>query len=200
MLLVLLLVFAAYTVGSIPTGYWFAKFFFNIDVTQHGSGNIGATNVARVLGHVKYFFLIFFIDATKAFMLLLFAQMLLEPLACKFLLPSLLCLISAALILGNSCSMFLGWRGGKSVATLTGILLFLFPLSLVLIGVAFFGAIFLVTRQVFIGSIIAPVVLSLLYWIFYYQVYGFELGVFLTGATVWLVARHHSNIKKFFHV
>ena len=56
----------SYLVGSVPTGYWFAKHFFNIDITERGSGNIGATNIGRVFGK-KYFALIFLIDFLKAF-------------------------------------------------------------------------------------------------------------------------------------
>ena len=66
----ILFLISAYLVGSIPTGYLFAKYFFDCDITQEGSGNIGATNIGRVLGRRKYFFLIFFLDSFKAYGLL----------------------------------------------------------------------------------------------------------------------------------
>ena len=47
-----------YLVGAIPSGYWYCKYFHGIDITNHGSGNIGATNVSRTLGSKKLFFLI----------------------------------------------------------------------------------------------------------------------------------------------
>ncbi len=62
----LLLLLFSYIIGAIPTGYWFAKLFYNLDITAGGSGNIGATNVARLTKHKWHFFLILALDAGKA--------------------------------------------------------------------------------------------------------------------------------------
>lgn len=197
MLILLPLAIIAYLVGSIPTGYWFAKVFFGIDVTKHGSGNIGATNVARVLGHVKYFFLIFFIDAGKAIAML----WAIERYACSGVgldnQVTLLCGIAACLLLGNGFSVFLRFRGGKSVATLIGVVAFLYPWPVIAILLASWGVIFAFSRKVFIASISAAVVATVTYWICALQ-HGYTLGIFLVLATVWLIWRHQSNIKQFF--
>ena len=195
-LVVGLVLIAAYLVGSIPTGYWFARYFFNIDVTMHGSGNIGATNVARVLGNIKYFFLIFFIDAGKALAILWVAQRYAIVCVSQPWQQSLLCCVAASLLLGNGFSIFLGGRGGKSVATLVGCVLFMYPAWLVLAMLCSWGLVFAVSRMVFIASISAAVVAASLYWLFASSL-GVLLGVFLSLATVWLIWRHKSNIKQF---
>ena len=128
-----LLILISYLIGSVPSGYWFAKIFFGIDVTKHGSGNIGATNVARVLKNKKYFFLIFFFDFVKSFLtLFVSAKFLNVDLPWRVVplwkvIPYGLLLLSVFLILGNAHSIFLQFRGGKCVATTLGILSFLFP-------------------------------------------------------------------------
>lgn len=197
---IVLFLIGAYLVGSIPTGYWFARWFFRIDVMQHGSGNIGATNVARVLGSVKYFFLILLIDAGKAFATLWVAARCMAPILSHDhhdFYVMLLCAVAACLLLGNGFSIFLRGRGGKSVATLVGIVIFLYPWSILLTLLVSWGIVLLLSRKVSIASISAAVIATVVYWIGMPQ-YGRVLGVFLTAATMWLIWRHTSNIKQFF--
>lgn len=196
--LIVLSVIAAYLVGSIPTGYWFAKHFFGIDLTKHGSGNIGATNVARVLGSSKYFFLIFFIDAGKAILVLWAVwRLVIASISLASTQQLLLCGIALALLLGNAFSIFLKGKGGKSVATLVGIVAFIYPWWLVLVMIGVWGAIAGITRRIFIASIGAAVVAMAIYW-FYGMPEEIVLKLFLTLATGWLIYRHSSNIKQFF--
>lgn len=123
------LVLLAYLVGSIPSGYWFSKYIFGIDIQKHGSGNIGATNVARVLGSKKYFFLIFLLDFTKTYLCMFFSKLLLERFNCEIYYSLLF--IAFALLIGNAFSIFLNFSGGKGVSTTFGILLSLSPLVVV---------------------------------------------------------------------
>ncbi len=194
---ILISLISAYLIGSIPTGYWFAKYCFGIDVTKHGSGNIGATNVARVLGNKKCFVLIFLLDAGKAALTLWAANVCVGAnLASNWQQP-FLCVLAALLVIGNGFSIFLKLRGGKSVATLVGIVVVLYPWWLVAILLTAWGAIAAVTRRVFIASIGASVFATIVYWCCALQ-HGVLLGFFLTLATVWLVWRHASNIKQYF--
>lgn len=187
----------AYLVGSIPTGYWFARGFFGIDVTKQGSGNIGATNVARVLGHVKYFFLIFFIDAGKTIATLWIIRQ------CFIFHPDsanqviLLCSAAACLLLGNGFSVFLGGRGGKSVATLIGVVVFLYPVSVIIVMLVSWAVVFFLSRKVFIASIVAAIAATFSYWVGARE-HEYVMGIFLIAATAWLIWRHKSNIKQFF--
>jgi acyl phosphate:glycerol-3-phosphate acyltransferase len=190
--------FGAYVVGSVPTGYWFAKYYFNVDVRKFGSGNTGATNVARVLGHVKYFFLIFFIDAGKALLTLwLMRFYAVQAVGQAWQLP-LLCLTATMLLIGNGYSIFLRGRGGKSVATLIGCVTFLFPWIVIAVMLTVWGVVFGLDRRVFVASISASLAATTGYWCCCVGQHGVLLGVFLTLATVWLVWRHTSNIKQLF--
>src|SRR5690348_15473304 len=103
---------AAYLVGAIPTGYLIAKLKGITDIRQHGSGNIGATNVSRILGK-HYFFLIFFLDAGKAY---LFIHALKAHFSFNYL-----CIFASIVLVGNGYSIFLRGSGGKGVATLFGL-------------------------------------------------------------------------------
>lgn len=197
LLSIIIALVGAYLVGSIPTGYWFARGFFGVDVTKHGSGNIGATNVARVLGHVKYFFLIFFIDAGKTVATLWIIQQYAIVPACSGNQLIFLCAAAACLLLGNAFSIFLGGRGGKSVATLIGVVVFLYPLSVVGVMLVSWAVVFFISRQVFFASIVASIAATVFYWVAVSE-YENVMGVFLIAATAWLIWRHKSNIKKFF--
>src|SRR3989337_2711884 len=116
----ILYIIGAYLIGSIPTGYLITRYVRGNDIRRFGSGNIGATNVARFLG-LKYFFLVFFIDACKAYTYLVWC-------ACMGLPQEVVFFAAISLLIGNSCSAFLQGSGGKGVATIVGILFVVHPL------------------------------------------------------------------------
>lgn len=188
-IIIFLIFCGAYVVGSIPTGYIIARLKGIHDIRQHGSGNIGATNVARVLG-LPYFFLIFFIDAFKAYVYMYIS------LRMGFSSPVLLG-ISILLVCGNAFPLFLDLRGGKGVATSFGIVLAHNPF-LVCISVLIWIIMLLITRVVGIASVMALVcvpfvalcvVPSALYTI-YFVTFTAVFGVFL----------HRDNIRKFVRI
>lgn len=107
------LIILAYIIGSIPSGYLIARMYGVEDIRAHGSGNIGATNVARILG-TKFFFIVFAADFFKAFLFLVALQSVsVDQLSIMF--------AGLSLILGNGASIFLQFRGGKAVATSCGV-------------------------------------------------------------------------------
>lgn len=134
-----------YLIGSIPTGYLVAKLAGIDDIRNYGSGNIGATNVARVLG-THFFFLILFLDAAKAYVFLRYAHGVTTH-------DRYLCLIGLAILLGNIASMFLGFRGGKGVATCVGIVAALMP-SLMTYVFAVWLTVFALTQTIGIASVV----------------------------------------------
>src|SRR5215813_7994932 len=126
-----------YLLGSIPSGYLVGR-AKGIDIRQHGSGNIGSTNVLRTLGKGPGYF-VFACDALKGVAAVLFAK--------KFF-PATgdLGAIGAAVacILGHNFTPWLGFKGGKGMATSLGVLIGLIPLASV-VGFALWGVVFLVT-------------------------------------------------------
>jgi acyl phosphate:glycerol-3-phosphate acyltransferase len=186
----------AYLVGAIPTGYIIAKLKGISDIRQHGSGNIGATNVSRVLG-THYFFLIFFLDAGKAY---LFMQAL-KP----YFDYSHLCLFAGILLVCNGCSIFLRGSGGKGVATLVGLLLALnstiaFRLFII------WSLQLLMTKTVGIASV------GTIGWLPFfsyklllspsynsYNMYNPSFFLFSLFATVWIIYTHRSNIMAYWN-
>ncbi len=147
----LLCYIGSYVIGSIPTGFWLGKAWKGIDVRQHGSGNLGATNVFRVLGKGPGAMTLA-IDILKG---------LLVVLAAKTLFPQELnTAITAGIcaILGHTTSIFVCFRGGKGVATSAGVFLALLPLPSAA-ALLTFAIVFGITHYVSLGSLSAAVVL-----------------------------------------
>lgn len=189
MVFVLAVLLVSFLVGSIPSGYAFAKFLFGVDVTRHGSGNIGATNVARVLGSTKYFFFIFAIDFSKAFLLLKLIVLLGGGASELFLSATLL-------LVGNGHSLFLSFKGGKGVATALGILAALFP-YLFLSFLFSWSVVLFFTRRVGMASLAAT--LSILPAEFLFLRSFDTLTVsFLLFMVIWIFVRHRSNLSQMF--
>jgi len=182
---------AFYLVGSFPTGYLIGQ-SRGIDIRQHGSGNIGATNVGRVLGR-NWGFFAFACDFLKGFLPLFLVRHLALPDSESWTVSLLLVLCGLAAILGHNYTPWLGFKGGKGIATSAGVLCAMIPivfavaLSLWIIAV-------LVTRTVSIGSLLAAAVLPLACAHFYSgQWIYFGLATLAGGLATW---RHRSNIQR----
>jgi len=152
---------AAYLYGSVPFGFVAAKLIKGVDIRQTGSGNIGATNAARVLGF-KFFPLIFLLDVSKGLLPTLAAGRLVAAGAYD---PSPFVILTAvAAMLGHVFPIYLNFRGGKAVATSTGVFLALAPWAL-LIAAGVWAFIFAVSRYVSLASMTAAVVLPVAVWL-----------------------------------
>jgi acyl phosphate:glycerol-3-phosphate acyltransferase len=144
---------ASYLLGAIPTSYLLSRFFAGIDLRQHGSGNLGATNLYRVLGW-KYAIPAALVDIAKGFIpVLVFA-----PRVSDSQLFALAC--GAVAILGHVFSVFVGFKGGKGVATAAGVMLGLAPVALAASAVVW-AVLVRLTGYVSLGSIAAAAVLPL---------------------------------------
>lgn len=192
--LIAFLIFA-YLIGAIPTGYWFCKCFFNLDITHHGSGNIGASNVARVLGK-KWFILVFLIDAGKAYATLWFVNCIFIPNSIHSFIniSALYFLTILALLIGNSYSPFLNFKGGKGVATACGIFWFLLPRSLNICFMLLWLMVIIVTKKPFLASLCSVISILLLSCALYHETNIF----FQFFILLWLVLRHFSNIQAWY--
>jgi acyl phosphate:glycerol-3-phosphate acyltransferase len=195
------LLLVAYLLGSTPTGYTAARLLKGIDIREHGSGSTGATNVLRTLGTVPGLFVLL-VDALKGYGAIAFTHWLvnfaanyhlipLEINASKWL-PWMVTIAGLAVVLGHSKSIWLGFSGGKSVATSLGVLLAMsWMVGLATMGV--FGLVFALSRIVSLSSIAGAIAVSLL-MILFHQPLAYVLFA-LTGG-FYVIWRHRSNIER----
>lgn len=144
-----------YLSGSLPFGYWAGK-LKGIDIRQHGSGNIGATNVFRVLGKGMGI-PVFILDALKGWLPAWLAGLWLQQQGAALELVSAAAVVAGlAAVLGHMFTFWLGFKGGKGVATTAGVLLGIAPLAM-LGGLAVWLLFFFTTRYVSLASMMAGV-------------------------------------------
>ena len=153
----LLIVVLSYLIGSIPWGYVFAR-SKGIDIRQQGSGNIGAANVLRVMGK-QWGYLVFLCDFFKGFLSVKLGFLIASYFLTNVVLGSVIAAI--ACVVGHDYSIWLGFKGGKGVATLAGVVLAVFPpLVFVSFGVVWI-AVFFIGRYTSLASISAAVALPI---------------------------------------
>jgi acyl-phosphate glycerol 3-phosphate acyltransferase len=191
-----LAVVAAYLAGSIPFGYLIAYAKKGIDIRTVGSGNLGATNVGRTLGF-RYFVLVLLLDLLKGFLPTIGFPLLLARLtgSCPVDLPVLLAL---AAILGHNFPIYLGFRGGKGVATSLGGVLALDPVSCAIAVVAF-AAVFVVTRYVSLSALLAGVAfVAAHFWRdpSPWNRNQVAMSLFSIAVLILLILRHRTNIAR----
>ena len=181
----------SYLLGSIPFGYLLVRIIRGEDVRRSGSGNIGATNVARKSRGLGVLTLL--LDAAKGFLALQVAALI-----CRFpehdsRLYRAMALSALLAIVGHMFPVWLGFRGGKGVATALGAFL-RFSAASVLIAVIIFFVVVLVSRRISLGSIVTaalfPVVAS-----FFLPRDALTLGL-ISAAAVLIIIRHHQNIRR----
>ncbi len=153
---------AAYLIGAIPFGFLIARWARGIDIRTVGSGNIGATNVGRVLGF-RFFLLVFTLDLLKGFLPTCGAGWLVESMTAPAS-PSLPVLAALASILGHNFPVYLRFRGGKGVATSLGALLALDTWA-ALAAAGGFGCALLATRYVSVSSLFGGVVFAAVHFV-----------------------------------
>ncbi len=184
----LLVLVIAYLIGSIPTGYIIVKLFTGQDIRTIGSGSTGATNVKRVMGK-KWFFTVMILDALKGALAVIIAIKYFNFINCYGLTPVL---AATAAIIGHSKSIFLGFTGGKSVATGVGTILALcWPVGLCI--AAIWGTVTYLSKYVSLGSIVAISLAPVLMTIFNQSVYYI---CFAAIGAIYVVLMHKENIKR----
>ena len=180
---------AAYLIGAVPVGYLVGRAFGVADIRRHGSGNIGATNVLRTAGRLPAL-LTLAGDIAKGFAAVTLAGALVNSPAGPDLGATAACAVAA--VIGNCWSIFLGFRGGKGVATGLGALLRLVPWA-VLPAAAVWLGVTLSFRYISLGSILGALGVALGAALLGYP-RPFVLAAF--GVATIVVARHHANIAR----
>jgi len=179
----ILIIGFAYLLGSVPTGYILGS-WAGVDVRKAGSGNIGATNVARLVGK-RQGILTLIADAAKGFIPVFVASRL-------GLSSNWIALTGVAAFLGHLYPVFLKFRGGKGVATALGVLLGVAPWATLLLAVVFALAAF-ASRTVSLSAMIAAAVAPVALWVFSYPPVLIGMSAFLAFLIIW---RHRANIKR----
>ena len=194
-------VLLAYLLGSFATGYIAGKVLKGIDIREIGSGSTGATNVLRTLGKVPGAFVLL-IDCLKGVLAITFVYFLFNCDWGQNLIPTtvdvrlwqpwLVTLVGLAAMLGHSKSIFLGFTGGKSVATSLGILLAIsWQVGLATLGI--FAVVFAISRIVSLSSISGAVAVSI-FMVVFHQSLAYIL--FSIAGGLYIIIRHHSNIER----
>lgn len=189
---ILALVFA-YLIGSVPTSVWLGKYYHGIDIREHGSGNAGATNTFRIFGK-KLGITVLIIDILKGWIAVKLFYVLYESGQSVDELFNLKIRLGICALLGHVFPIYVGFKGGKGVATLLGIILALnHEAALMSIGV--FLIVFLITRYVSLSSILAglffPVVVMVIS-----KTSQPAMVVFALMISVAVVITHQKNIER----
>ncbi|MCF4969242.1 glycerol-3-phosphate 1-O-acyltransferase PlsY [Nostoc sp. CMAA1605] len=194
-------VIIAYLLGSFPTGYIAVKQLKGIDIREVGSGSTGATNVLRTLGKGAGAFVLL-VDCLKGVLAIALVYYLFSFASNQNLIPTtvdvtlwqpwLVTIVGLAAILGHSKSIFLGFTGGKSVATSLGILLAMsWQVGLATLGV--FAVVVAISRIVSLSSISGAIAVSIVMVIFHQPLPYILFGV---AGGFYVVFRHRTNIER----
>jgi glycerol-3-phosphate acyltransferase PlsY len=186
-----LAVVLAYGIGAIPSGYLIGKVFRRIDIREHGSGNIGATNTLRVLGKPAGIAALI-LDVAKGVVAVTVLAGVAASGRSPLSLPVMKVLLGIAAIAGHNWTVFLRFKGGKGVATSAGVFLGIAWLP-VLIAAAVFAVVVLSTRIVSVGSMSAAVVLPLAMLMVGSEREFIWFSIVVAGL---VLLRHSSNIKR----
>ena len=179
----IILILFGYLLGSVPTGFILGS-MAGVDVRKAGSGNVGATNVARVAGK-RQGILTLIGDTAKGVVPVILALQMGANLTTTVM-------AGAAAFVGHLYPVFLKFRGGKGVATALGVFVALAPVA-ALVLILMFIAIALSSRIVSVGSIATAMAAPLILWLFSYPPIVVGMAVFIAAA---ITLRHRSNIQR----
>ena len=180
-----LIIISCYLLGSIPFGYIVGKLFKKVDIRELGSGNIGATNVFRILGP-SLASLVLIGDIGKGIFSIYLVQ--------YFNIDNLLIITIAglAVICGHNWSLFLGFKGGKGIATTFGVVFALNP-TISILALIIWGVVLITTRYVSLSSIFA-VISIFIFSILFKQPYAYI--IFSAIIMILGIFKHKENIKR----
>lgn len=182
----------AYLVGSIPSAVWVGRTFYNIDVREYGSGNAGATNTFRVLGK-KPGIVVLIMDVLKGFLAVKLAFLMGDydsqsPEFIDFELALAVCGL-----LGHIFPVFVGFRGGKGVATMLGILIGIHPQAAIICASAFLITLFL-SGYVSLSSMVSSIVFPIVIMVFYST--NSSINIFSLAVAILVLVTHQRNIER----
>lgn len=181
----ILLIILAYLIGSIPSGLWIGKLFFQKDIRDYGSGNLGATNAFRVLGLLPGS-IVTAIDILKGTLATLLPLLFHLPVDHHFYL-----LTGLFAVIGHSFPIFAGFKGGKAVATSAGIILGYAPLLFVAVIL-----IFLITLKISKYVSLSSMITALVALVLSFFMKDWLLSLLIAGIAIFVIYRHRANITR----
>ena len=189
----IILLFAAYLIGSMPFAVWVGQAFYGIDVREYGSGNAGATNTMRVLGK-RAGISVLFLDVMKGVLAVTLARIGTDYNLNSEQFVNLQLVLGISALFGHIFPVYAGFRGGKGIATLLGVVIALNPMAAVYSLLVFIGVLIL-TRYVSLSSMIASATFPL-YIIFVEKTEYLSLITFSLFITVLVIITHQKNIER----
>ena len=182
---IILIITFCYLLGSIPFGYIMGKLFKKVDIREFGSGNIGASNALRILG-LPLASLVIIGDVGKGILSIYLVKYL------NIDSSLILAIAGLAVICGHDWSLFLGFKGGKGIATTFGVVLAL-NLTISVLALIIWGVVVITTRYTSLASIFA-VISIFIFTILFKQPY--EYIIFSAIILIFGIIKHKENIKR----
>jgi acyl phosphate:glycerol-3-phosphate acyltransferase len=183
----------AYLIGSIPSAVWVGKAFYNIDVREYGSGNAGATNTFRVLGK-KAGIPVLLMDIFKGFLAIQLVELTGDYLPATQQYVNFKLALGIAALLGHIYPVFAGFRGGKGVATLLGILIGVQPMAALICSVIFLF-LFLISGYVSLGSMGAAIAYPFIIMLALNETIP-TVNIFAMAVAILVLITHQKNIER----
>ena len=187
----------SYLIGSMTPSIWIGRIFYNVDVRTKGSKNAGTTNTIRVLGP-KAGIIVFIIDVLKGCLALYLSNLFVAAFLDDTPLEIFNIISAACVVLGHVFPIYEGFKGGKGVATMLGVLIYLYS-EIFWILLLIFIIVFIIWRYISLGSITAAIAFPITYYI--YSVYWAKdidpiLFIFAIVVAIFIVITHRANIKR----
>lgn len=184
----------AYLLGSIPTAVWVSRYFFKTDIREHGSGNAGTTNTLRVLGKKPAIFVLA-VDLLKGLAAVKLALFFTDNSNSSNYWMNLGCVYGMAAVIGHIYPVFAGFRGGKGIATLFGMIIGLNVLLALILALLFF-AIVLISKYVSLGSILSAIAMPIVTWLLFPGAEFAKLHYLSITIPLLVIYTHRENIQR----
>ena len=187
----LLFILIAYLIGSFPSGLIIGKIFYQTDIREHGSGNLGGSNAVRVLGK-KGGLVVYALDILKGGIVVFIAMSFYEMHEIHPLIVAIFSLV------GHIYPIFANFKGGKAVATSAGIILFYSPISILMLAVVFFGSLAL-WKMISVSSVLSSIAMFIIAWwnpLNNDHFDGYVPRIIFTLFMILIVIKHIPNFKR----
>ncbi len=188
-----LLIVLAYLIGSIPTAVWVSKGVFGFDIRDYGSGNAGATNTFRILGK-KWGIFVMLVDMLKGLLASFLYLLLPYYVQNEFMRVNFMVGLGLAAVLGHIFPLWAGFKGGKGVATLFGMVVAIQPIvALCVVGI--FLLVLFLTRFVSLSSILASIAFPILILVIFNEPEPLY-RIFAIAVALLVILTHQKNINR----